>query len=197
MRFISEDTNKGDVKDPLSLNLYTYCVGNPIKYTDPSGHKTEIDNENGGNEIYKITVENDGKVVGIFDIGAEAYWFFVGAKGQVEIAMNEKYIAIVVVGGGGPCQGNAGAGIAVGQTLYNTTDIDKLKGLSFLTGAEVSLTPASGGIDGIIGDGVYGISYSLGITASTPGGNYHAYPVYTVFFYKMELPTYPLIINPV
>lgn len=38
MRFISEDSYKGDVKDPLSLNLYSYCVGNPIKYTDPSGH---------------------------------------------------------------------------------------------------------------------------------------------------------------
>ena len=38
MRFINEDTYKGDVKDPLSLNLYTYCKGNPISYTDPSGH---------------------------------------------------------------------------------------------------------------------------------------------------------------
>ena len=26
--------------DPLSLNLYTYCAGNPIKYWDPTGHST-------------------------------------------------------------------------------------------------------------------------------------------------------------
>ncbi|WP_042333607.1 RHS repeat-associated core domain-containing protein [Desulfosporosinus meridiei] len=38
MRFISEDSVKGTLGDPLSLNLYTYCQGNPIKYTDPSGH---------------------------------------------------------------------------------------------------------------------------------------------------------------
>ncbi|WP_427340834.1 RHS repeat-associated core domain-containing protein, partial [Caloranaerobacter sp. DY30410] len=29
-RFITEDTYKGDIKNPLSLNLYTYCKGNPI-----------------------------------------------------------------------------------------------------------------------------------------------------------------------
>lgn len=38
MRFISEDTNKGDVKDPLSLNLYAYCQGNPLKFMDSDGH---------------------------------------------------------------------------------------------------------------------------------------------------------------
>ncbi|WHH58413.1 RHS repeat-associated core domain-containing protein [Petroclostridium sp. X23] len=37
-RFISEDSYEGQVTDPLSLNLYTYCLNNPILYTDPSGH---------------------------------------------------------------------------------------------------------------------------------------------------------------
>ncbi|MCB8818802.1 RHS repeat-associated core domain-containing protein [Desulfosporosinus shakirovi] len=39
-RFMSEDTYLGQREDPLSLNLYTYCVNNPIMYTDPSGHAT-------------------------------------------------------------------------------------------------------------------------------------------------------------
>jgi RHS repeat-associated core domain len=38
-RFLSEDTYKGQIKDPLSLNLYTYCHNEPIMYADPSGHK--------------------------------------------------------------------------------------------------------------------------------------------------------------
>lgn len=38
MRFITEDTNRGDVGDSLSLNLYTYCVGNPVKLMDADGH---------------------------------------------------------------------------------------------------------------------------------------------------------------
>ena len=37
-RFIQEDTYKGESKDPLSLNLYTYCKNNPLIYNDPTGH---------------------------------------------------------------------------------------------------------------------------------------------------------------
>ena len=37
-RFITEDSYTGERNDPLSLNLYTYCQNNPIKYDDPSGH---------------------------------------------------------------------------------------------------------------------------------------------------------------
>lgn len=40
-RFISEDTNKGKVEDPLSLNLYTYSMNNPIRYYDPTGHSPQ------------------------------------------------------------------------------------------------------------------------------------------------------------
>lgn len=37
-RFISRDSVIGEIEDPLSLNLYTYCHNNPIRYTDPSGN---------------------------------------------------------------------------------------------------------------------------------------------------------------
>ncbi|ATW25278.1 RHS repeat-associated core domain-containing protein [Candidatus Formimonas warabiya] len=37
-RFISEDTYRGNLNDPLSLNLYTYCHNEPLMYTDPTGH---------------------------------------------------------------------------------------------------------------------------------------------------------------
>ena len=37
-RFMTEDTCKGSHKDPLSLNLYLYCAGNPVGYFDPSGN---------------------------------------------------------------------------------------------------------------------------------------------------------------
>ena len=40
-RFISEDSVWGKDKDPLSLNLYTYCYSNPIYFIDPSGHTGE------------------------------------------------------------------------------------------------------------------------------------------------------------
>jgi len=37
-RFLTEDPYRGDPNDPLSLNLYTYCANNPIRYVDPSGN---------------------------------------------------------------------------------------------------------------------------------------------------------------
>jgi len=37
-RFIDEDTYGGQIEEPLSMNLYTYCQNNSIKYIDPTGH---------------------------------------------------------------------------------------------------------------------------------------------------------------
>jgi RHS repeat-associated protein len=39
-RFISEDSYWGEDENPLSLNLYTYCENDPIRYSDPTGHQT-------------------------------------------------------------------------------------------------------------------------------------------------------------
>ncbi|WP_438448068.1 DUF6531 domain-containing protein [Gorillibacterium sp. sgz5001074] len=38
-RFISKDTYEGEITNPQSLNLWTYVHNNPMKYTDPTGHK--------------------------------------------------------------------------------------------------------------------------------------------------------------
>lgn len=37
-RFLQEDTYRGTADDPLSLNLYSYCNNDPIRYYDPTGH---------------------------------------------------------------------------------------------------------------------------------------------------------------
>jgi RHS repeat-associated protein len=37
-RFITPDTIIPDPYNPQSLNRYTYCLNNPLRYTDPSGH---------------------------------------------------------------------------------------------------------------------------------------------------------------
>lgn len=41
-RFLQEDTYRGELNDPLSLNLYTYTHNNPITYDDPDGHWIHI-----------------------------------------------------------------------------------------------------------------------------------------------------------
>ncbi|OPZ88489.1 MAG: tRNA nuclease WapA precursor [Firmicutes bacterium ADurb.Bin419] len=40
-RFLEMDTYTGNISDPLSLNLYSYCRNEPIMYTDPTGHYTQ------------------------------------------------------------------------------------------------------------------------------------------------------------
>ena len=37
-RFINEDSYEGQVNNPLTLNLYSYGLNNPLKYLDPSGN---------------------------------------------------------------------------------------------------------------------------------------------------------------
>ncbi|MGE5371929.1 MAG: RHS repeat-associated core domain-containing protein [Solirubrobacterales bacterium] len=37
-RFLNRDTYEGDISNPTSQNLFTYCGNNPLKYVDPSGH---------------------------------------------------------------------------------------------------------------------------------------------------------------
>ena len=40
-RFISPDTAVHSSNDPQALNIYSYALNNPLKYTDPSGHAAE------------------------------------------------------------------------------------------------------------------------------------------------------------
>jgi RHS repeat-associated protein len=42
-RFISADTIVQDYMNPQTLNRYSYCSNNPLKYIDPSGHLNEED----------------------------------------------------------------------------------------------------------------------------------------------------------
>lgn len=39
-RFTSEDSYRGELVAPLSLNRYSYCMGNPVTFIDPSGNES-------------------------------------------------------------------------------------------------------------------------------------------------------------
>ncbi len=45
-RFISADTIVPDIYNPQAWNRYSYCLNNPLKYVDPSGHDVEYDGVN-------------------------------------------------------------------------------------------------------------------------------------------------------
>ncbi len=52
--FLTEDSYLGDIRNPLTLNRYSYCIGNPLFYSDPSGH-IPMDEYS---KIYNYSVDN-------------------------------------------------------------------------------------------------------------------------------------------
>lgn len=59
-RFITEDSYTGNIKDPLSLNLYTYCHNEPVMYDDPTGHY-DASKESGKKEKEKELLDKYNK----------------------------------------------------------------------------------------------------------------------------------------
>ncbi|MGH7991500.1 MAG: RHS repeat-associated core domain-containing protein, partial [Limisphaerales bacterium] len=98
-RFIQPDTIIPDLSNPQSYNRYSYCLNDPLRYTDPSGHGAIGDalyNEGTFKSSYQLITMRDSfgwKVVevpvGVLGIGvatADTALNFVsgGTKGVVE-----------------------------------------------------------------------------------------------------------------
>jgi|GEM_PF-2982899 len=106
-RFLEVDTYTGELNDPLSLNLYTYCHNGPLMYSDPSGHyegereylkNTTLSTAMGGMFSYEVqTLQMDlrylgwylGQANGLFneatlkaDNSFKDKWLFSGNKGD-------------------------------------------------------------------------------------------------------------------
>ena len=84
-RFLSPDTIIPQPGNPQSLNRYSYTLGNPLKYRDPSGHwvETAWDVANIGWDIYEVS--QDPSLLNIaclvVDVGAAALPFVPGGAG--------------------------------------------------------------------------------------------------------------------
>ncbi|MFC9775343.1 RHS repeat-associated core domain-containing protein [Paenibacillus chitinolyticus] len=80
-RFINEDTYEGQLDNPLSLNLYTYVMNNPLTHVDPSGHAQQ--SMGGGGSYIDVSEYNYPKALGslLLNIntarakaGSQTYW---------------------------------------------------------------------------------------------------------------------------
>ncbi|MCM3748349.1 DUF6531 domain-containing protein [Paenibacillus pasadenensis] len=61
-RFITEDSYKGELTNPLSQNLYTYVHNNPLSYIDPSGNIRIRTNDNLALSYFGIEKKEYSKV---------------------------------------------------------------------------------------------------------------------------------------
>jgi RHS repeat-associated protein len=88
--FLEIDTYTGNISDPLSLNLYSYCRNEPIMYTDP----TTINAVNAFKNPYLPsgnTVNNVGKV-------GDTTWLYI--KREVKLKNLEPDISLPLLSGG-------------------------------------------------------------------------------------------------
>ena len=81
-RFISEDTYRGDANDPLSLNLYTYCFSNPIRYWDPTGHRAQGELIKIGAKGNDVTTIQEALIKAGYDLGS---WGADGSFGNATL----------------------------------------------------------------------------------------------------------------
>ncbi len=73
-RFLAVDNFVGDPALSQSYNRYSYCLNNPLKYTDPSGERAEPSNPN--NEFEQVSDWNEAD--GVFDNGNFEYNLLAG-----------------------------------------------------------------------------------------------------------------------
>ena len=153
-RFISQDGMEyAKDKDPLSLNLYTYCSGNPVMYDDPSGHWINFvigavagALVGGGVDMISQLIENGGN----FD---KVDWRSVGLSSLSGAASG--LLAATGVGLVGSVLGNAA--ISGGVSLLNQVT-DEEKGISKTA---IIADTIFGGIAGGLGGAGKGGSASL------------------------------------
>ncbi|MGD2250052.1 MAG: RHS repeat-associated core domain-containing protein, partial [Candidatus Methanofastidiosia archaeon] len=91
-RFITRDIAKGDIENPQTMNLYSYCLNNPMKYTDPLGFSAEdivrdifnnifdIDPETLGEDLEKLINKAGGDVLKVL----EDLFSIMGFEGHIE-----------------------------------------------------------------------------------------------------------------
>ncbi|MGO0059931.1 RHS repeat-associated core domain-containing protein [Brevibacillus fluminis] len=80
-RFITEDTYKGQVDNPLSLNRYTYVHNNPLKFIDPSGYEAIIGGDGATGTYYYYDKAGVRRIHGTQQIDYEFYDDQYYAKG--------------------------------------------------------------------------------------------------------------------
>ncbi|MCQ2229623.1 MAG: FG-GAP-like repeat-containing protein [Bacteroidales bacterium] len=94
-RFLSPDIFVQNPKNSQSFNRYSYCVNNPLKYTDPSGYVTQ--NTSTGRKTitnrFDVTRPSEGGNVNYkaFGSNAESFMQGLGLYGKYDMSFDERY----------------------------------------------------------------------------------------------------------
>ncbi|MGN0029212.1 MAG: RHS repeat domain-containing protein [Marinilabiliaceae bacterium] len=182
-RFLSPDPYVQDLSNPQNLNRYSYCLNNPLKYTDPTGEFFHIiiGAAIGGavnliSGLVSHKVDNVGKGFAYFGIGALAGAASAAVGGGLSSAMAGTGFSAGFTGSaaaasatscfasgaaiGGACGAVSGSVTGLGNTLVDGGGIGRAVGQMHLQGL----------IDGSAGAVVGGVAG--GINAVRDGRNF-------------------------
>ena len=177
-RFLQADTIVPDPGNPQSLNRYSYTLGNPLRYTDPSGHIVILATAAAGAVIggivggaaYLITTPqnqwNLGDGLLVAATGALAGGLIgtgVGAAAGATLASGGLMAASTAA-----IHTGAGVGIAVGGG--STLRDNHLSGESFHAG-EFIINSAAGGIGGALSAGTPGVGLLPAVVRASASGS--------------------------
>ncbi|GBF32467.1 cell wall-associated protein [Desulfocucumis palustris] len=123
-RFITNDTYRGNIYEPWTQNLYTYCNNNPVNYVDPTGYRYLMIPQYQENQRKKLSqFSNDMEATGILDFVRDALDYsgptILGGFGTV-VRKGEKELA----GLAGPVAEDVSLGLSktkMGGALGNQT----------------------------------------------------------------------------
>lgn len=212
-RFINADAIAGSTGELLGHNVFAYCKNNPVNMSDTDGFRPQFDDEKLQRDYtkYKINerkkllasqqkksnISNNIKTSNLIglDLTFEGCAYIIGSKATFELIFNEDKIGFALYWGAGPYEGVPGLSGTLGITNYNTSDYNKLYGVSWDSGISVSGALYSGGYNNILGNNnLVGNGVSFGFALGMPGPAFHSIPMRTIILEKMQYPGYPLII---
>ncbi len=138
-RFISPDTIVPNPYNPQSLNRYSYCLNNPLIYTDPSGHAEEDDEwaaymamAQQAYSLYQVWPQMGGIMLHDFLMGFDSFQtgFEVRAVDPDTMILTSLLAGVRSSGGGGGNQAAQDPRFGIDQwdpePVSNLSEIDKV-----------------------------------------------------------------------
>lgn len=196
-RFISADTIVPGAGNPQAFNRYSYVLGNPLKYTDPSGHAQTCGGDSGadcGEDVRGLYFNGDPndiqRLLDVLNGGLSGYSVRIGKDGHVyllrmggthsqsasQLAMHDQLVQAI----GSPQQivmsVVSGDELILGDSYPdNTIDVDDLERFGKAPGVSAQTVAIHSVVEQTYKQETYGTG-TLGYIGYLEAHNYHAIP---------------------